>query len=66
MKKMNVHADGRKEHIERIKKGFLKGAQDIEHRQESATEKKKSLLRSFLKTIKLIRDTDQSLYVSKS
>ena len=62
---MNVHSGGRKEHLKQIRKGFLKETQEIEHRQEPSTEKKKSLLKSFLKMIKLIRDSDQSLYLSK-
>ena len=65
MKKIYVHANGRKEHIKQIKKGFLKEKLEIEHGQEPSTEKKKSLLKSFLKMIKLIRDSDQSLYLSK-
>ena len=66
MKKMNIHSGGRREHIKQIRKGFLREKKEIDRREVEIEEKKTSILRSLAKMIKLIKDTDQSLYLSQT
>jgi len=66
MKKMNIHSGGRMEHIKQIKKDFLRETKEIDRCEVEIEEKKTSILRSLAKMIKLIKDTDQSLYLSQT
>jgi len=66
MKNMKVRAGGQKEHIKYLKNDFDKETHEIEQRMQHPSEKKKSLMKSLAKLLRLINESDHSLFLSKT